>query len=48
MNKKEKRENKQYKYTGKQLLELFDKYKEDRKKEENISRGLFDDRRAGV
>lgn len=33
MNKKEKRENKQYKYTGKQLLELFEKYKEDRKKD---------------
>ena len=33
MNKKEKRENKQYKYTGKQLLEIFEKYKEDRKKD---------------
>ena len=31
MNKKEKRENKQYKYTGKQLLELFENYKIERK-----------------
>mgnify|MGYP003589444320 CR=1 FL=1 len=33
MNKKEKRENKQYKYTGKQLLELFENYKIERKKD---------------
>lgn len=33
MNKKEKRENKQYKYTGKQLLDLFENYKIERKKD---------------
>ena len=40
MNKKEKRENKQYKYTGKQLLELFEKYKEDRKKDVMLKKEL--------
>ena len=40
MNKKEKRENKQYKYTGKQLLEIFEKYKEDRKKDVMLKKEL--------
>ena len=40
MNKKEKRENKQYKYTGKQLLEIFEHYKIERKKDVMIKNEL--------
>ena len=40
MNKKEKRENKQYKYTGKQLLELFENYKIERKKDVMLKKEL--------
>ena len=40
MNKKEKRENKQYKYTGKQLLDLFENYKQERKKDVMLKKEL--------
>ena len=40
MNKMEQRVNKQYKYTGKQLMDIFEKYKEERKKDVMVKNEL--------